>query len=58
MLRLHIYNIIYIYIYIYIFIAYLTINSNKIASNRRVYGSDRDNNSEVTCKLSGPISAS
>jgi len=38
-------------------IAYVTINSNKIASNRRVYGSDLGNNLEVTRKLSRPISA-
>jgi len=29
----------------------------KIAANRRVYGSDRGKNPEVTSKLSGPISA-
>jgi len=37
------------------FIAYVTIKSNKIASNRQVYGLDRGNNPEVTRKLSGYI---
>ena len=32
-------------------IAYVTINSNKIASNRKVYGSGRGSNPEVTRKL-------
>ena len=38
-------------------IAYVTINSNKIASYRRVYGSDRGNNPKGTRKLSRMISA-
>ena len=33
------------------FIAYVAINSNKIASKRRVYGSGRGNNPVVTDKL-------
>ena len=36
--------------YTYICTPYVTINSYKIASNRRVYGSDRGNKPEVTRK--------
>jgi len=49
-------HLLYMY-YVSFIVAYITINSNKIASNRRVYGSDRGNNPEVIHKLSGTILA-